>query len=173
MAQPHVLGIEIGGTKLQLGLGAGDGQITALRRLKVDPAAGAQGILSQIADALGPLLESVGVSPMEIPAVGIGFGGPVDADRGIVTKSHQIAGWEGFRLADWVRETLHIRCVAIRNDADTAALAEARFGAGVGRSPILYVTIGSGIGGGLVIEGAIYRGSGGGAIEIGHLWVLD
>jgi glucokinase len=66
-----------------------------------------------------------------------------------------------------------VACVAVQNDADTAGLGEARFGAGVGLSPILYVTIGSGIGGGLIINGQIYRGSGMGALEIGHLWVVD
>jgi glucokinase len=63
--------------------------------------------------------------------------------------------------------------VVVQNDADTAGLGEAHFGAGVGLSPILYVTIGSGIGGGLIIDGQIYRGGGAGAIEIGHLWVAD
>src|SRR5208337_162201 len=50
-------------------------------------------------------------------------------------------------------------------------LAEGRFGAGVGRSPLLYLTIGSGIGGALIIDGQIYRGGGLGAVEIGHLEV--
>jgi glucokinase len=57
----------------------------------------------------------------------------------------------------------------LHNDADTAALAEARFGAGRGFDPVMYVTVGSGIGGGLVIRERIYRGQGAGAMEIGHL----
>jgi glucokinase len=63
--------------------------------------------------------------------------------------------------------------VILHNDAATAALGESRFGAGVGFSPLLYVTIGSGVGGGLIIDGRIYEGGGAGAIEIGHLWVVD
>src|SRR5262249_40850179 len=63
--------------------------------------------------------------------------------------------------------------VSAHNDADAAGLGEARFGAGIGRSPILYVTIGSGIGGGLIVDGRIYRGAGAGAIEIGHLWIVE
>ncbi len=55
------------------------------------------------------------------------------------------------------------------NDADVAGLAEARFGAGKGKSPVFYVTIGSGIGGGLILDGKIHRGVGKGAAEIGHL----
>jgi len=119
------------------------------------------------------LLSRHGVAIDQVGAVGIGFGGPVDVNAGVTTKSHQIAGWDQFPLADWVRKTLRVPVVAIQNDADTAGLAEARFGAGVGFSPVLYVTIGSGIGGGLIINGQIYRGSGAGALEIGHLWVVD
>jgi len=169
MSQPLLLGIEIGGTKLQLGLGHGDGKILALRRLAIDPAHEAAGILAQIAAAVGPLLDDCGAPRAALRAIGIGFGGPVDADRGIATKSHQVAGWDGFPLAAWAREHLGIPIVSIHNDADTAALGEARFGAGVGLSPVLYLTIGSGIGGGLIVDGKIYRGAGAGATEIGHL----
>lgn len=76
-------------------------------------------------------------------------------------------------LADWVRQSLGVPLVAIQNDADTAGLGEALYGAGRGLSPISYITIGSGIGGGLIVDGRIYRGSGLGASEIGHLWIDD
>jgi glucokinase len=171
MTKPLFLGIEIGGTKLQLGLGRGDGRLIALDRRLVDPTLGAEGILGEIHDRFGPLARSIGREPETVSAVGIGFGGPVDAERGVVMTSHQVSGWDGFALTDWVRRALGIGVVALQNDADTAGLAEARFGAGVGHSPVLYVTIGSGIGGGLIIGGQIYRGAGSGAVEIGHLWV--
>lgn len=173
MASPLFVGIEIGGTKLQLGVGRGDGKLLALERREADLAAGAVGIRAQIAGAMAPLLERVGVEAETIAAVGIGFGGPVDAGRGMVTTSNQVPGWDGFPLTTWVRETFGIHRVCLQNDADTAGLGEARFGAGQGHSPLLYVTIGSGIGGGLIIDGKIYRGSGAGAIEVGHLWVID
>ena len=163
------LGIEIGGTKLQLGLGPGDGRLLAIERRAIRPEAGADGILRQIAEAYESSLAFDG--PPE--AVGIGFGGPVDADRGVVLRSHQVHGWDGFELADWARRTLGVDLVAVRNDADTAGLGEARFGAGVGLSPVFYVTIGSGIGGGLILGGRIYRGAGAGAAEIGHVWIDD
>ncbi len=158
------LGIEIGGTKLQLGVGDGRGATAvALERLTVDPARGAAGIRQQIAAAADRLL--AGCAPA---GIGIGFGGPVDAAAGRTIKSHQIAGWEDFPLADWCAQTLGAP-TTLQNDADTAALAEARFGAGRGANPVFYVTVGSGIGGGLVVDGKIYRGAGRGAAEIGHL----
>src|SRR5919204_5004056 len=95
-------------------------------------------------------------------------GGPVDDVTRTVIKSHQIAGWDGFPLADWIADLVGVPAV-LGNDADVAGLAEALFGAGKGLSPIFYVTIGSGIGGGLIINGEIYRGAGKGAAEVGHL----
>lgn len=170
MADPLLLGLEIGGTKLQLGVGRGDGTILALERLKVEPAQGAAGIRAQIRSALDPLLARAGAQRTDLAAAGIGFGGPVDAERGTVIKSNQITGWEQFALVAWMRQELGITPVSLQNDADTAGLGEARFGAGRGLSPMVYVTIGSGIGGGLICAGRIYRGAGQGAMEIGHLW---
>ncbi len=163
------LAIEIGGTKLQLALGTGDGRLLAVARRDVDPTRGAQGVLAQIQAAF-PAIRDVDAT-IPITAAGIGFGGPVDADRGLVTTSHQVAGWDGFPLADWTRTTLGLERVVLENDADTAAMGEATVGAGRGLSPLLYVNSGSGVGGGLILDGAIYRGSGRGALEIGHLWI--
>ena len=173
MAGPLLLGVEIGGTKLQLGLGRGDGQILALERRTTRPEAGAEDILRQITEAFDRMLDQPSSAGERPSAVGIGFGGPVDADRGVALRSHQVAGWDGFELAEWARQALGIPLVAVQNDADTAGLGEARFGAGVGLSPIFYMTIGSGIGGGLILDGQIYRGSGTGAAEIGHVWIDD
>jgi glucokinase len=162
------LGIEIGGTKLQLGLGPGDGTLRALWRGRVDVARGGEGIREQIVREVPGLLEHAGVAPTQVRGVGVGFGGPVDDADQTVIKSHQIEGWDNFPLANWLTELLGWP-VALGNDADVAGLAEALFGAGKGLSPIFYITIGSGIGGGLIINGEIYRGCGRGAAEIGHL----
>ncbi len=165
------LGIEIGGTKLQLGVGPGDGTLAGLWRGGVDLAAGAEGIRRQIVAAVPELLANAGVERARLRAVGIGFGGPVDdATRGVL-KSHQVGGWDGFPLAAWAEEALSLPA-ALGNDADCAGLAEALFGAGKGLSPIFYITIGSGIGGGLIINGDIYRGTGKGAAEVGHLRMM-
>lgn len=162
------LGIEIGGTKLQLGLGAGDGTLAALWRGTVAPAAGADGIRRQIVQAVPELLAQARVDRAALAGAGIGFGGPVDDATHSVIRSHQIDGWDHFPLAAWVADVVGVPAV-LGNDADVAGLAEAVFGAGKGHSPVFYITIGSGIGGGLVINGEIYRGSGRGAAEIGHL----
>jgi glucokinase len=167
------LGIEIGGTKLQLALGAGDGRLLALERRRIEPKRGAAGILEQTRDAYRVLIEGQPAGARAVRAAGVGFGGPVDVDRGTVKDSFQVPGWTDFPLAEWIREQLGVQDVVIQNDADTAGLAEARLGAGVGHSPLLYLTIGSGIGGALILDGRIYRGRGLGAVEIGHTEVPD
>ncbi len=158
------LGIEIGGTKLQLGVGRGDGSaFVAFERLDVDPSKGAEGILAD--------MERVGrkmVERHEVQGAGIGFGGPIDSEAGIVTKSHQISGWDRFPLAEWCRDKYGVP-TKLGNDCDCAALAEAKFGAGRGKKAVFFVTVGTGVGGGFVIDGKLY-GSGRPAVaEIGHL----
>jgi glucokinase len=158
------LGIEIGGTKLQLGVGPGDGTfVVAPEPVFVDRAAGAEGIRREIAKRASLLIREHSVT-----RIGFGFGGPIDAAKGRTITSHQIAGWNDFPLVEWCRETLRLPAV-IGNDADLAALAEARFGAGRGRDPVFYVTVGTGIGGGFVRRGSLYHGFGPAAAEIGHL----
>jgi glucokinase len=173
MRDQFALGIEIGGTKLQLGLGRGDGELSALERLSVVPERGAPAILDQIVATVPVLLARAGLAPSDIEAVGVGFGGPVDSARGETHRSFQVAGWDRFPLARWLRERLGIPRAVIENDADVAGLAEARFGAGAGYSPVLYMNVGSGIGGALIVDRRIYRGAGQGALEIGHLNVVD
>ncbi len=159
------LGIEIGGTKLQLGVGSATGEpLVALERCNVDPTRGSEGIRQQIAGTAKSLIDQ-----HDIQRIGIGFGGPVDAAGGRVIRSFQIDGWDGFPLCDWCRETLGLPTV-LENDSNLAGLGEARFGAGRNSRIVFYSNVGSGIGGALVIDGALYLGGAGAAVaEVGHL----
>ncbi len=158
-----VIGIEIGGTKLQLVAGASDGSLLERRRFAVDPTAGGQGIRLQIESALPGLL-----SLRPASAIGVGFGGPVDWQSGRIACSHQIPGWSEFPMAAWLGSLSGLP-VAVDNDANVAALAEACVGAGRGFHSVFYVTLGSGVGGGFVQGRSIYHGAKPGECEIGHL----
>ena len=159
-----ILGIEIGGTKLQLGVGRGEeARFEAFVRRDVVPEHGATGILSQIRECAIKLKQQ-----HDIQTVGIGFGGPVDGAAGRVATSHQIDGWTDFPLTSWVRDQLHLPAV-LGNDCDCAALAEAQHGAGKGFRTVYYVTVGTGVGGGLVIDSRIHGTDRPAAAEIGHL----
>jgi len=166
------VGIEIGGTKLQAGIGLRDGRLIALVRRTVDPSQGGAGIREQIPSLIEEAIAKAGASPKDLVGLGIGFGGPVDSKRGRILLSHQIEGWSDFPLRDWLQKKVEVP-VVLQNDAKTAALAEATIGAGKGLKRIFYITVGSGVGGGLVVDGAPDVGQGLGAGEIGHTWVPD
>jgi glucokinase len=157
------LGIEIGGTKLQLVRGDDTAAIRARRRLDVDRARGGAGIRAQIKLALA---EWAPAGPLR--AAGVGFGGPVDWRTGRVALSHHVEGWSEFELSSWLRELTGCP-VQVDNDANVAALGEATRGAGASFNPVFYVTLGSGVGGGLVADGRIYHGATPGESEIGHV----
>lgn len=163
MSERTFLGIEIGGTKLQIVTGSAEGDIHTRRRFNVAPAEGAEGIRRQLAAALPEMLREL--KPV---AVGVGFGGPVDGRSGRIAKSHQVEGWSGFDLAGWLREVTGLPA-AVENDSNAATLAEATRGAGAGRNPVFYFNLGSGVGGGLVMDGRIYHGHPPGEAEFGHL----
>ena len=158
-----ILVIEIGGTKLQLGVfDPSRSVLVHCERLQVCRTEGAQGILNQIESALPRMLKGV-----DVESCGVGFGGPIRED-GSVLKSHQVTGWDRFPLADWVREKTGLP-THIANDCDAAALAESRYGAGVNLTSMFYVTVGTGIGGGLIRHGQRQGTDRPAIAEIGHL----
>jgi glucokinase len=167
------LGIEIGGTKLQVGIGS------ARQKLLMPPSRkhvihkdGAPGILRDLVSMVDEVLLATGQRLSAVDRIGIGFGGVLDANQGLILKSYQIAGWDKFPLKDWAAKQWG-KPVVIQNDASTAGLAEALHGSGHGYGRIFYMTIGSGIGGGWIVDGKIDDGQGIGAAEIGHTWVPD
>lgn len=158
------IGIEIGGTKLQVVLGSPKGEIIERQRYHVHRESGAQGILNQIEEALVRYCKD----ESKIGGIGVGFGGPVDRASGQIVCSHHINGWSDFPLKQWLHSLLGVP-VIVDNDANVAALGESLAGAGEGSNPVFYVTLGSGVGGGAVIDGAIYHGAQPSETEIGHV----
>jgi glucokinase len=165
------IGVEIGGTKLQAALGTPDGRIARIERAASPAGEGAAAVRDRVA-ALVDSLRANAAAAAETPPeqVGIGFGGPVDAATGRVVRSHQVGGWDDFDLAAWARGRFGLP-VAVDNDANCGAVAEARCGAGAGADRVLYMNVGSGIGGAVVVGGRLVSGPRGG--EIGHTRVWD
>lgn len=168
------IGIEIGGTKTQVGVGTAERGLSpgGVVRRPVQHEKGADGILKDIVSMVEEVLTSQHLEFSDIGKIGIGFGGLLDAARGMTLKSYQIEGWTDFPLKGWA-EGQWGKPVFVENDASTAGLAEYHLGNGQGCSRLFYITAGSGIGGGWIVDGRIDNGQGLGAAEIGHIWVPD
>lgn len=164
-----VIGVEIGGTKLQVAQGDGVSGLTHKRVGRVDVAAGAEGVLAWVQDSIAQLLAELPEPPT---AIGVGFGGPVDSATGRVLTSHQVAGWQGRELKSHLEDIFRLP-TTVANDSNAAGWAEYVLGAGRGSRNFVYMNIGSGIGGALVVDGKLYDGQGLGACEIGHTYLPD
>jgi glucokinase len=172
MMKDYFLGVEIGGTKLQLGIGNESGGLLYTHTEKVVREAGAEGILQRLKDLVPFCIEKAEGLGGGIRGIGVGFGGPVEVSTGRVLASVQVKGWEGCEISKWFAGNLSLP-VAVINDSDAACWGEYCCGSGRGTRQFLYMNIGSGIGGGLVINGSLYTGQGYGAAEIGHTYVTD
>jgi glucokinase len=166
--QPRLLALDYGGTKHSAAvLTPGGHGWLAHRRVYSPP--GADAAYDQ-ATMLRMAHELLAANPGDLQAIGVSFGGPVDARRGLVRLSYHVPGWEDRPLRDMLQAEFGVP-VAVDNDGNVAAYGEWRQGAGRGCDSVLYVTVSTGIGGGWVLGGRIYGGADGMAGEIGHLLV--
>lgn len=155
--------VDIGGTKIAVGIVDDTGKVLARMQAPTDPDRYADGI-ELIARMLRETAQEAGA---ELSGIGIGSTGPVDPMRGEFGDVDFLPGWRGKSPVKDLAEIFNVR-VALENDGDAAALAEAGWGAGRNRSRLIYVTVGTGIGGGIVIDGKLYRGVDGAHPEVGH-----
>lgn len=165
------IGVDVGGTNMTGGLAAAEGTLLAKVRRPTDRAGGAAAGRTLIAEIVADLAGQAARSGSVIERIGIGFGGPVDHERGVVVLSHHVKGWEGVCLGEELEHRFHAP-VVVDNDANAGTLGEWRFGAGRGFADLLYVNIGTGIGGGVIAGGRLVRGAKNLAGEIGHTIVV-
>jgi glucokinase len=161
---PLTVGIDIGGTKVLAGVVDSAGRVLARER-RVTPGHDARAV----EDTIVELIEFFAASH-DVAAVGIGAAGFVDASRARVMFAPHL-NWRNEPLRDQVGGRVRLP-VVVDNDANAAAHAESRFGAGSGHRLVLCITLGTGIGGALVIDQKVFRGSNGMAGEFGHIQVV-
>lgn len=158
------IGIDIGGTKVAAGVVDADGRILSEARRSTpgsDPRA-VERVIVELVEELG--------AGHRIWSVGIGAAGWMDLDGGTVLFSPHLA-WRNEPLRENLQRLLR-RPVLLTNDADAAAWAEWRFGAGQGESRLVCITLGTGIGGAMVLDGRVERGRFGVAGEFGHQIIM-
>lgn len=157
--------VDIGGTKIAVGLVDEHGRILAQRTCPTEPEGGFTSGVERIDHMLRACLDAF--PGQSLAGIGIGCTGPVDPVSGILGNNNFLIGWEGENLSAQFEERFGVT-VALENDADAAVLAEAGWGAGQGASRCLYITVSTGIGGGLVLDDHLYRGVDGAHPEMGH-----
>ena len=163
MAEPAVVGVDVGGTKVAAGHVAG-AQASGIAERPTDLSSPAA-LLDEVESAVRDAIERGG----PVDAVGIGVPSQVDHRTGTVVSSVNIP-LEGVSLRDELGSRLGTR-VYVDNDANCAALAEAQFTDDAPAQSLVMLTLGTGVGGGVVIEGRIFRGSSGLGAELGHVVV--
>ena len=166
MSEPGALygAIDIGGTKIAVGLADAAGRLLAHDRFLTLPERGPEVVLAETAERLRGLARAHGAT---LAAVGVGCVGPLDPIAGVLLSPPNFPGWSHVPVKAALARALGTP-VAIDNDANVAALAEFRRGAGQGARLLVYATISTGIGGGIVVEGRLLHGLGGAAGEFGH-----
>lgn len=171
-APRHLLGLDIGGTKIGLCIGAPDGGIIASESIPTDHAAAPADILTGCRSRLLAMLAQVAGSAAVPAALGASCPGPLDYPGGAFLDPPNMPRWHGFAIRDWLAASFPCPS-AFMNDANAAALAEHKWGAARGTTTAVYLTMSTGMGAGLIIDGRLYEGPLGLAGEIGRLRLRD
>ena len=170
MSDGPILGIDIGGTKLAVGVATADGRLLAHVRRPSGADDGPDAVIGRVVDLAQDALAEAGLRAEDLDRIGIGCGGPLDPWRGVVLNALNNPGWIDIPIAERVAEALG-KPAYLDNDANAAALGEHRFGAGRGVGNLIYLTVSTGVGGGVIADGRLLRGQNGNAAELGHLTV--
>ena len=162
------LGVDLGGTKVAVSLWSGAGK--RLGSVRWPTSEEVQPNLERVAGEAERLIHATG-APVELAAIGVSGGGPVDPERGVIHSVPNLPAWRDVAVCEMLSAALGVPAF-LENDANAGALAEWRYGAGRGVSDLVFLTCSTGIGAGLVLGGRLYRGSRSLAGEIGHQTIV-
>ena len=164
-----VLALDIGGTKILAALVI-SGKIITRDYSLTHAAEGPAAVINNIFHAIDSILAQSERDLSNIRGISIAVAGGIDSKNGLVTLSPNLPGWYDVPLARLVGERYPVD-IHLINDANAAAIGEHRYGAGIGKRNIIFLTVSSGIGGGVIINNEIYEGTGGAAGEFGHMTI--
>ena len=165
------IGVDVGGTKVAAGFVDAFGEIHQHTRAPMNSHGTAEEGLASVTSAIDELLELAPDKNTASRCVGICAPGPLDPHTGVVLNPPNVTCWRNYPLAAEIARR-YGGLVKLENDAKSAGLAEALWGAGRGYRNVFYTCIGTGIGAGILFDGRIYHGRTGAADEAGHL-VID
>jgi glucokinase len=161
-----VIGVDLGGTSIKAGIVSATGSLLYQNKLSAHADKGPSAVIKQISASVHEALKHT--DGAKVTGIGVGAPGVVD-DNGVVKSPPNFVDWEEVPLKAELARLFPGVTVSIENDANAAAIAESRFGAGIEYANFLFVIWGTGVGGGIILNNKIYRGPTGGAGEIGHI----
>lgn len=168
MAEKSVLiGVDLGGTNMKVGLVSREGELLGERRAPTDVPAGPEAATDRMVELARALLDERDLSTREVTACGIGSPGPLSTETGCIVKTPNLQGWDGAPIAPPVGEALGVPCF-LEGDANAACWGEHWVGAGRGVRNMVMVTLGTGVGGGVIVNGELIRGADDTGGHIGH-----
>lgn len=167
MKLKYAIGVDLGGTKVKIGIVTSEGRI--VKKISV-PTLASEGVdksLSQIKKGISKILEG---SQLKISGIGIGAPGVVSLKKGTVENPPNLPGWGKVHLGKIMSKEFSMQTF-VENDANAAAIGELIYGAGKKLNSFIMVTLGTGVGGGIIYNQQLFRGDVGAAGEIGHLTI--
>jgi glucokinase len=166
--QKVFIGVDMGGTKTAVILSARPPDSLGRIEFATLPEQGPDRAIKLIVESARGLLDQHGFGEDSIAAIGVSCGSPLDRVRGVIQAPPNLATWVDVPIRRLLEEAFHTIC-RVENDANAGAVAEHRFGAGVGVDHMLFLTLGTGLGAGIIAAGSLYLGANGDAGEIGHV----
>ncbi len=166
-----LLGFDVGGTKAVAVLARAEGEILAESRLDGWASGDWQRDLALLTARGHELLETTSEGAQALLAVGVSAPGPLNAATGVVIEAPNLKGWLNVSVSQHLGAAFGVE-VHLENDANAAALAEWRFGAGRGARNLVYLTMSTGVGAGLILDERLYRGTRFQSGEVGHLPIV-
>jgi glucokinase len=164
-----IVGVDVGGTNIKLGIINDAGRVIARSRLVTTHiSANKNQLIEAVVTAVKKLISEQKIPIKQILGIGFGLPGLVNPDTGMVIFLPNIPGWRNVPLRKIVQSKLRLP-VYLDNDVNVIALAEWKYGAGRGFRNLICITLGTGVGGGLILNNSLYRGEGNVAGEIGHM----
>jgi glucokinase len=160
-----LVGIDVGGTKTAVMISARPPESLGRIEFATLPEQGPERVLALIVESARALLAQHHAA---VRAVGVSCGSPLDRVRGIIQAPPNLSTWVDVPIRQRMEEAFDAPC-QVENDANAGAVAEHRFGAGVGAQHMLFLTLGTGLGAGVIANGSLYLGASGDAGEIGHV----
>ncbi|MDM5330539.1 ROK family protein [Neobacillus sp. CF12] len=165
--KPVLAGLDIGGTKCAVVVGIEDLQgIQIIAKQSFPTPDTPEKALTKMMDGLEKIL--LEQEDLVLTAIGISCGGPLDSKKGIILSPPNLPNWDRIDVLTPLRDRFQVP-VSVQNDANACALAEWKWGAGIGTNNMVFLTFGTGMGAGFILDGRLYTGTNDMAGEVGHV----